>query len=347
MLGLNPVGKKELRKGELLLREGAPPGYVYYLASGELLVLKSTAIVGKIKAPRFAGEISILLKRPRLASLLAYTRAVVEIYDGPALRSKLALDRNLGTTYLQTLSDRLNMTRDRVSEYQHSILKEYAKTLAGILTERRLAAEWLKPDEAQRVRREYELIYDGRLSHKDAGEDYKALMWAAKEKGIVEEYHKKLNERFRSFAPIDMGQFDVPRPGAAGNFMEDGVKMAEKIAVLTRYMADFQLIDVGCAEWELAIYEDSLPFAEREPLLKETVLASAIASKNLQDLEKRRQAYAVEIRDLAAKADRDTRPLLPLARTFGVEAAYTRSLEKKWNDRLRRLISAAGGSGMR
>ncbi len=124
-------------------------------------------------------------------------------------------------------------------------------------------------------------------------------------------------------------------------------QIAEKINVLTRYLADYQLIDTGCAEWELAIFEDSMPFAEREPLLKEAVLSSIAATKNLREAQRQQQAYDVEIRNLREKSDRDTRPLLPLARQFDVEVASAKRLEKQWSERIRRLVGAAPAAGGR
>jgi hypothetical protein len=93
--------------------------------------------------------------------------------------------------------------------------------------------------------------------------------------------------------------------------------------------------------------EDSIPFAEREPVLKASALSSSAASGNLRDAQRRQQAYDVEIRDLREKSDRDSQPLLPLARQFGVEEAFTKSLEKQWTERLRRLIGAAPAAGGR
>ncbi|OGH58987.1 MAG: hypothetical protein A3G34_05675 [Candidatus Lindowbacteria bacterium RIFCSPLOWO2_12_FULL_62_27] len=329
MAGMKPLNTRKVSKGDTVLREGDRTGEVYHLREGSLLVLKGDTIIGQVKAPTFIGELSVALNRPRSTTVIARTDATLDIYDGKTLLEKLTLQSDMGFQLIGTLVNRFEMTKQRINEYQQAIIKEYVNLLATLIAENKIKADRLPFTEAKKLRRDNEMMLDGLLSHKDAYEDYNTMMRLAAEKKTEEEFKKRAATRFRSFAPVNLKTFKIPSASSFLSLKEGIVKIGNEIAVLSRYLAGFQAMDVGCVESEMTLMEESVPFAGREQMLREILLAD---KTSIEDIQKRRKDFDLEVKGMAASADRDGTPLAPVAKRFGLDVEYAKQLRKKWKE---------------
>ncbi|HAV92412.1 TPA: hypothetical protein DCW38_04445 [candidate division WOR-3 bacterium] len=104
--------EKNLKKGDVLFRQGDPPDEVYMVKSGKIEIFvnegddkKRFAIVTE---GEFIGEMSIIDGRPRSASAGAFEDATVIILDRKSLLKQIEEDPMLGaliTTLVRRLRD--------------------------------------------------------------------------------------------------------------------------------------------------------------------------------------------------------------------------------------------------
>lgn len=110
----------EIKKDQVLMREGEPSDFIYVLVSGELSILKYNPKdkrhehIAYIMPGEMVGEMSFLENEPRFATVKASTDCVVEMMNRATfeklLSSQLPLIRNL----VKTLSQRVREATKKI-----------------------------------------------------------------------------------------------------------------------------------------------------------------------------------------------------------------------------------------
>ena len=110
----------KLKPGEVLINEGDEKTDLYWVQSGELMVFQRRhhyeIHLDKIKADELIGEMSMIDKKPRSATIQALTDCEIiqfstdEIYDIFESQPKII------QVLLQTLTDRLRKTNARINK---------------------------------------------------------------------------------------------------------------------------------------------------------------------------------------------------------------------------------------
>lgn len=322
---VSPAKLKCVPKGGLLVREGELSREIFYMKKGSLLVLKGSLVIGQIQSPSFAGEMGPLLNRPRSTTLLAKTDAVLDIHDAPKLLSKLTLQSDLGTQFAGAMLNRLEMTRQYVDNYQQLILAEYVRIMAALMAENEAALGRQSRSDIQGLRLYQERMIDGLRSHKNASEDYDLLIQKAEKELVIDEFRHRIAAKFRSFIPFDTSSFKTHELDPSMSFKSAIRKIASQIAALSRYLTDFQGMDLGCVKSEAVLIEEMTPFENRERVLRDLMNQSK-SGANLAEIQKRKFSFELDIKAIADKPYRDTLPLVDVSERFGVGDEYLRSL---------------------
>lgn len=323
-----------LSKGEKLIVEGDPPGDVFFLRNGILIAVKSNIIIGEIKAPALVGEASCLLSRPRSTSILSRTECDVEAYHADTFLGSLTTQNDIGVQSLEGLEKRYRMTRTRIDEYQYLILREYISILAELVVSKKFIKYNVNTrSDILRMQQEYTAKYADMMFHKNAAHDYDFMDDIALQEGVRDKFHKKTAENYRSFRPMDTHRFPDHRLEKYVSFMQAAKTIAEDTTVLTRYLADFQLLNIGHIEAESLIIDQFFPRAQREPVLIDLMRQSKTAT-DPATYQKKLAAHEQEMKSKGI-TDPDSMPLFPIARQMGIDRVYMQILWKKWEEFLR------------
>jgi CRP-like cAMP-binding protein len=113
------LSKKQLRRisslmtrldqpaGKVLTRKGQP-GYEFFIVlEGEVEVRQADRVVATRRAGEYVGEIALLDKRPRTATVVATTPVSVEVLNRREFMSLLAQAPELSEQILATVAQRL------------------------------------------------------------------------------------------------------------------------------------------------------------------------------------------------------------------------------------------------
>jgi CRP-like cAMP-binding protein len=103
---------RSLSAGELLLREGEPADDLYVLVEGSCQALLSGRVVNVVHAPDVLGEIGVLHRRPRTATVRARTDCRLLRLSGQEF-AEAVLARPLATSLLESVDARLARTGHR------------------------------------------------------------------------------------------------------------------------------------------------------------------------------------------------------------------------------------------
>ncbi len=319
--GVQPIRTMSVSRGQKLIKEGSPSAEIFFVLNGSLLVLKGDILIGEVQAPSFTGELGPLLARPRSTTMIARQEAAVDVYLAQDLFSKLTLQNEWGNKFINTLIHRLGMTKKRVEDYQRLTIDHYVTLLAHLMADHRVAEEGFAPADIRRLRQEYEISLSAMLTHRDVQDDHATIFRLARQNGVEEKFKSQVSTRFRSFAPLDLSPFRVPRLEAALNFREAAKSLAEQIVILTRYLADFQTMDIDRLDSEIPVIDSVLPFSSRADVLH--TAARDRLKDRMGDLEK-------DLHAMAERPDRDNLPLSNLAKQFGLDLVYRQQLREKW-----------------
>ncbi|MCZ7643732.1 MAG: cyclic nucleotide-binding domain-containing protein [Planctomycetota bacterium] len=115
-------------KGHVFFKEGSQPDGMYVLAKGKVEVLKSTAnghtVLTELTGPSVFGEMCLLSRDPRSASLVANTEVIVgrlplSVYDAKIAAGHLTAYR-LAMNVGRIATHRLRWALDRLIELSHT-----------------------------------------------------------------------------------------------------------------------------------------------------------------------------------------------------------------------------------
>ncbi len=332
---MSPVGNtRSLEKGEKLFHERDASREIYFLRVGTLLLFKGDILIGQVQAPSFVGEIGPILNVSRSSTMIAKTPVSLDVFDGKELVGKLSLRSDLGEKLVKSLAERFEMIRDRLNEYQYAILGECLKILALMISEKKVSDRSMNFSDIKAVRREMEVALDQMIMRKDGIEDYAVLIKMAKQYGLKEKYELALKNRFASFQPIDLKPYRRIPLDATSDFKQVAQLYAEKILVLTRYLADFHSLGLGQLESEIVLIEEALPFNAREQIMKELLLGK-YAHGSLDDFRRQITEFDRTIKALCEESGRGAElPLAPIAKKFNLEQEYIKALQAKWKEYL-------------
>jgi CRP-like cAMP-binding protein len=95
------------RAGDELVKEGAAGSTLYVIVDGEAKVTKNGRTVKRLGRGDFVGEMAILTKAPRSASVVAETDVVCLVLSATNLRKVLKEEPTIGVRMLDVLAQRL------------------------------------------------------------------------------------------------------------------------------------------------------------------------------------------------------------------------------------------------
>ncbi len=323
------VKTRSLNQGEKLFRERDSSREIYHLRVGVLLMLKGDLIVGQVKAPAFVGEVGSILGLQRGTTVIAKTSSSVDIYDAAEMMAKLTTQSDLGSKFIHNLVERFDMLRDRAHEYQYLALDECKKILSVLISEKKVEERKLSFSDMKGVRRDVELLIDQVVTRNSGSEDFAAMQQMAKKHNVADKFQDGLNKRFRALTFHDLKAQKIPRVDTFQDFKTAANFICEKIALMLKYVADYQMLGLSHLESELVMMEETLPFAAREQILKEQLL-SVYAKGSLDDFKRQVTEFDRAVKTLTEDTGRTDLPLAPLARKFGLGDAYMKSLQTKW-----------------
>lgn len=315
----------KLGRGVKLFFEGDPSKDIFFLTSGTLLVMKGAVQICELTTPAMIGELGCILNAPRSTTVFAKTPAELTVKDGKEMLSRLKLESGDGIKILEGMAKRFDLTRTFVIEYQHKIINECMKILAVLIAEKQVEEKDLKPSVVKKLRSDAEIILARGIHREDPAEDLKSLKTDADKYRVKKRFDAVLAGQFRSFTPLDLEPFNLPSLKAYLNFKTATEDIARKIVVLTRYLADFQTLDIPAMDTQIIQIEKNLPFGARARLLRE-IVASGRNAANPEDV-KRAAEFEAAIDSFTADPGHASRSLLPVAKCFDADPSYVRSLQ--------------------
>jgi voltage-gated potassium channel len=100
--------ERELRAGTELIREGEPAGEFYVVVEGEVEVRRRGRRVTRLGAGSFVGEIALLSRSPRTATVVAASPLRVLVISGRDFVALLDALPELWLKVARTLADRVD-----------------------------------------------------------------------------------------------------------------------------------------------------------------------------------------------------------------------------------------------
>lgn len=121
----------EIKKGDILFREGDKGDYVCFIVDGELAVMKEAAegkhvVIARLSRGRTIGEMSIIDHTPRSATVKAQSSSTLVILTEKGLETILEKHPKIGIKILKGLARLLSMNMRRTS----SQLADYMLTMS-------------------------------------------------------------------------------------------------------------------------------------------------------------------------------------------------------------------------
>ena len=108
MRKLAALGRETIHEpGKAIVREGATAHALHVMVEGTATVRFKDHVVGHLKPGDFFGEIALLDKGPRAATVSADSRVVTLAVEGTALRGLIESDHRLATQLLAHLAGKV------------------------------------------------------------------------------------------------------------------------------------------------------------------------------------------------------------------------------------------------
>lgn len=111
------------RAGDVLMREGDPSDYSCRIVQGRVVVLRHRGdgeiLLGELGPGDFAGEMGVIERKPRSATVRALTDVVVDLIAADAFLDHMAADPETARALLFRLSERVRSLTDEVVQLRH------------------------------------------------------------------------------------------------------------------------------------------------------------------------------------------------------------------------------------
>ncbi len=116
--------KMRYREGDAVIREGDPSDFVCRILEGRVAVLRShqgeTMRLGELDAGNFVGEMGVIERKPRNATIQALTDVTVELIPADGFLERIAADPDWAHALLFRLSERVRSLTDDVVRLRHA-----------------------------------------------------------------------------------------------------------------------------------------------------------------------------------------------------------------------------------
>ncbi|OGH56342.1 MAG: hypothetical protein A3G34_14520 [Candidatus Lindowbacteria bacterium RIFCSPLOWO2_12_FULL_62_27] len=314
-----------LARGHKLFFEGDPARDIFFLTAGKLTVMKGNTFICELEPPAFIGELGCILSLPRTTTVYACIPTTLEARAGRELLERMTLKDDHGWKFLQALSRRFDLTKARVLEYQFTILDECRKILSVLIADQQVADKRLKPADVKKLRPEAERLLAESVRKEDPVFDFDVLKSTARRYRVDGKFESVLSAQFRSFTPLDLKPFRIPNFDTYLNFESAARDIAEKVVVLTRYMADFVTLELPTFESDAIRAEKKVPFGRRGELLKKLFVDARPPAPDESSVQLRAD-FESALQAFSADPTHETRSLFPLARCFDLDQAYLKNL---------------------
>lgn len=320
------MNTRGLVRGELLFYEGDPSRDIFVLNIGTLLVLKGSIVICELHPPSFIGELGCIMNASRSTTVIAKTPAALDVHSGKDFTGSLTLESEQGMEFLEGLVRRFEATRERVNEYQYRIISECLAILAVLIAEKQIAETQAIPSEIKKIRPGIAAALGQLIRNDDAVEDFAVLKRTAEKHGLKPKFDAALFSQFRSFTPLDLSSFKAAPLNTYVNFKIAAADIAEKIIVLTRYLADFQALELMPVNARIAHAERSLPFEVREQCLREIFLGTR-KNHPRDEFKAVQEEFNTALKLFKSDEKHPARSLFPISRTFEIDRPYLKSLQ--------------------
>jgi CRP-like cAMP-binding protein len=112
--------RRRFGPGDILFRQGDPSDYVLRINSGAVEVLREiddiAIVLGNVLAGQFVGEMGVIEKRPRNATVRASTAVEAEQFSVPEFFQRVSADPAMAEELMLRLSVRLREIEDKVAD---------------------------------------------------------------------------------------------------------------------------------------------------------------------------------------------------------------------------------------
>ncbi len=116
--------KMHYRAGDALFREGDPSDFACRILEGRVSVVKesqgSPVVLGDIGAGSFVGEMGVIERKPRSATVRAVTDVLVEVISAEAFLPSISSEPEIAQKLLVRLSDRVRALSDEVARLRNA-----------------------------------------------------------------------------------------------------------------------------------------------------------------------------------------------------------------------------------
>lgn len=116
--------KMHYRAGDALFREGDPSDFACRILEGRVSVVKesqgSPVVLGEIGAGSFVGEMGVLERKPRSASVRAITEVLVEVIPADTFLPTISGEPDTAKELLLRLSERVRTLSDEVARLRNA-----------------------------------------------------------------------------------------------------------------------------------------------------------------------------------------------------------------------------------
>lgn len=112
--------RRHFQQGEILFRQGDPSDHVLRIVSGSAEVLRevgnATIVLGTVLAGQFVGEMGVIERRLRNATVRAVTAVEAEQFSVPGFFQRVSSDPEMAAELMLRLSVRLREIEDKVAD---------------------------------------------------------------------------------------------------------------------------------------------------------------------------------------------------------------------------------------
>jgi CRP/FNR family transcriptional regulator, cyclic AMP receptor protein len=112
--------RRHFKEGEILFRQGDPSDFVLRIDSGSVEILRdvgdASIVLGSVVAGQFVGEMGVIEKRPRSATVRASTEVEAEEVGAQEFFQRVSADPAMAHELMLRLSVRLREIEDKIAD---------------------------------------------------------------------------------------------------------------------------------------------------------------------------------------------------------------------------------------